>query len=70
MVVKALEINYIEGIEIDVLFRLPWSCLCSKTCTPARTIGCSPTYALIFYYLLMSRPVVPLIKHRMADISF
>lgn len=40
MVVKALEINYIERIEIDVLFRLPWSCLCLKTCTPARTIGC------------------------------
>lgn len=42
---------------------------CSKTWTHARAPGRGLTYALIFYYRLMSRPVVPLIKCNVADTS-
>lgn len=46
----------------------PWRSLCFKIWTHARILLWGLTYALIFYYPLMSGPVVPLIKkqHRQA----
>lgn len=60
---------YIWGRWWIYWYGLPWRSLCFKTWAHAKSLGWGLTYALIFYYRLMSRPVVPLIKPNMADTS-